>query len=331
MFEIFKRQHPTLRQVDGELRIPYGVTFLDEALGGVAPGDVVLVGAKTGVGKTQFASHVALNAGAKGKRVHYFALEAEQFEIEARLTFSEIAKAYWLLPSHRRPLGRPFRYGDWRYGRFADDELICEIEKQAVERVQKKLESVEIHYRPKGMTVTEFLEILGAIQLHCDLLILDHFHYFDWEISNEYNAIRDAVKRIRTAALEHKVPMILIAHLRKSDSRLNRTLPDIDDFHGSGDLTKICTSAILIARGKEQTQSGNAATHFYIAKSRSHGDAAHYVGTVGYNQKTGTYDSPYYLGNNVAGEVQYKTGGYPAWAINVMTYEQNSIFLVEKS
>jgi replicative DNA helicase len=318
-FEVFFQRDALQRKVDGELIIPYGVSFLDEALCGIIPGDIVLIGAKTGVGKTQFATQVALNAAQKYKRVHYFALEAEQNEIERRLLHSEMAKAYWLLPSHRRLVNvAGFRYVDWRVGKFSQDPLIQEIEKQAIVRVRQQTTNLSVHYRPNGMTVDEFLSCLEGIQLDCDLLILDHFHYFDWEENNENHAIKTAVKKIRTAALKHRVPILLVAHLRKSDGRLNKTIPEIDDFHGSSDLSKICTSAILIARANLETQSGNSATHFYIAKSRNSGDAAHYVGTVGYNLRTGTYEKPYCLGRSVAGEVKF-TNIFPSWAINVQS------------
>jgi hypothetical protein len=320
MFELFNQKDSLQRQIDGELVTPYGVTFLDEALGGILPGDIVLLGAKTGVGKTQFATQVALNAGTKYRRVHYFALEAEQWEIERRLLHSEMARDFWALPPHRRPfeVGN-FRYIDWRLGKYQKNKVLSEIEAACRKKLLSKTQYLEIHYKPQGMTVTEFVEILEGIQLACDLLILDHFHYFDWEDAREYDAIRNAVKRLRTAALKFRVPLLLIAHLRKSDGRLNRTLPDIDDFHGSSDLSKICTAAILIARSKQETITGNAATHFYIAKSRSAGDAVGYVGTVGYNLKTGTYEAPYMLGRNVAGEVEQKAEGFPCWCVNVVS------------
>ncbi len=53
-----------------------------------------MLGAKTGIGKTALATITALHNCQQGKRVHYFALEAEEREIERRMKFQIIADLY---------------------------------------------------------------------------------------------------------------------------------------------------------------------------------------------------------------------------------------------
>jgi replicative DNA helicase len=65
--------------------LSFGVKFLDVALGGIMARDMVLLGAVTGAGKTTLASVIAETNVERGKRVHYFALEAEHGEIERRI------------------------------------------------------------------------------------------------------------------------------------------------------------------------------------------------------------------------------------------------------
>src|SRR5690348_4241502 len=73
-------------------RLSFGVKFLDDALGGIAQKDIVLLGAKTGIGKTTMASIIAESNAEKGRHVHYFALEAEDREIERRIKFRILSR-----------------------------------------------------------------------------------------------------------------------------------------------------------------------------------------------------------------------------------------------
>jgi replicative DNA helicase len=75
------------RTQQGASCLTFGVQFLDEAVGGIYSNDLVLYGAKTGIGKTQLATITAMANAANGKRVHFFALEAEQHEIERRIKY----------------------------------------------------------------------------------------------------------------------------------------------------------------------------------------------------------------------------------------------------
>ena len=77
---IDERQH---RQKNKLLK--FGVSFVDDSLLGILPDDLILVGAPSGVGKTQFCVNLALANVSVGKRVHFFALEAGKYEIERRL------------------------------------------------------------------------------------------------------------------------------------------------------------------------------------------------------------------------------------------------------
>ena len=60
--------------------LSFGVPFLDDSLGGIYKNDLILFGAKTGIGKTQLATLVAKKNAGLNKRVHFFA------QIEAALS-----------------------------------------------------------------------------------------------------------------------------------------------------------------------------------------------------------------------------------------------------
>ena len=85
-FENRKSEHNNL--------LTFGVRYLDDAMKGISRNDLVLVGAPSGAGKTQFCVNLALKNSEQGKRVHYIALEAYEGEIERRLMFQTISNIY---------------------------------------------------------------------------------------------------------------------------------------------------------------------------------------------------------------------------------------------
>jgi len=80
---------PVVERLDApeEMRkplIPYGVCGLDDALGGMAPGDVIIVGARPGMGKTAFGLAVADHVSARGKGVLFESLEMRKSQLGER-------------------------------------------------------------------------------------------------------------------------------------------------------------------------------------------------------------------------------------------------------
>jgi len=66
-------------------RIAFGFQKLDELSGGMVPGEVTLIGARPGVGKTSFALQVASSAALLAQRVAIFSVEMSALELRLRL------------------------------------------------------------------------------------------------------------------------------------------------------------------------------------------------------------------------------------------------------
>ena len=82
----FKPFHRTIKEYESQNHqielLSFGVKFLDDAMIGIYPSDLVLFGAPTGAGKTQFCVNCIMANVNRGKKVHMIALEAEKAEIE---------------------------------------------------------------------------------------------------------------------------------------------------------------------------------------------------------------------------------------------------------
>lgn len=73
----------------GGLGIKTGITDLDKALGGMHPSDMVVVGARPGVGKTSFGVSVMMNIAKQGKRVAIVSSEMAVDQLMLRVTALE--------------------------------------------------------------------------------------------------------------------------------------------------------------------------------------------------------------------------------------------------
>lgn len=71
------------------LSIRTGFYNIDQHTGGLWPGELTIVTGGPGVGKTAFASNVAISAAKRGARVLFFSLEANAFDMVIRMCAAE--------------------------------------------------------------------------------------------------------------------------------------------------------------------------------------------------------------------------------------------------
>lgn len=293
--------------------LSFGVRFLDEAMGGITRRDLVLIGARTGTGKTQLASNIAMANCRQGKRVHYFALEAEDREIERRMKFQILADLYY-----RELAGAPIRlrFIDWYNGRL--DDALGRFESRADAELRGVLKNLSTYYRVDSFTGDDFARQLDAVREETDLAILDHFHYVDSTDENENRGHKQIVKQIRDSALRANRPVIVVGHVRKSDPRFAPIVPTDEAFHGSSDIVKIATKAIMIAPDYEtDTGSPNLwSTYMQAVKCRQDSSVTRYVARINYDTRTDLYEEFYVLGKPTDGGRQFSAldiEHWPSW------------------
>lgn len=289
-----------------------GVSYFDHALGGIYANDVLLIGAKSGVGKTELATLIALENAKAGQRVIYFALEAEEQEIIRRIQFKYISK-YFFDNIKNFDSKIKLRYQDWYYNKLHGK--IREAEKYAVNEITKLEGKLKTIYRTSSnYTADDFRKHFFALQDDADMFIVDHVHYFDSDEPNENKALKETMKRIRDCALLGNKPIALVAHMRKSDSKQKLLIPELDDFHGSSDLAKIATKAIAIAPAFDIKPIGTQyPTYMKVLKNRVGSDSERYTALGYFDISSNTYDKEYSVGM-IKGSTFEELERPPMWA-----------------
>ena len=292
-------------------KLSYFVPFLDDYLRGILPNDLVLLGAPSGIGKTELATNIACANAESGKRVHYFALEAEEREIERRKKYGILVR---LLYQAGHPQRERMNFTDWYLGELED---ICgDFDREADLIVLQKLGKLETYYRRQIFTANRLRQTILEIHKVSDLIVVDHLHYIDSDDENENRALGETVKVIRDVSLRIGVPILLVAHLRKRDPRAKQLIATLDDFHGSSNITKIATQVIAIERawGVDADRWWKSPTFVSVVKDRRSGQPRE-VALCDFDLRVKAYGGRYTLGKIAGSEWnQIAMNEAPSWA-----------------
>lgn len=291
--------------------LSFGIDYLDDAMAGILKNDLILIGARSGAGKTQACMNIAKANVEKGKRVHFIALEAEPMEIERRIKYQIFAKHFFADPD--RP-NVDISFQNWMLGRFV---FSCQKYEAAAVSELLNYENLFTFYKQNKFDVTDLIEKVIECAEKTDLIIVDHVHYFDFDDDNENRSIKEIAKTARALTLEQGKPIILVSHLRKRDRYSEDLVPNLEEFHGSSDLYKIATKAITLAPG-DKFNSTKYETYFRIVKNRFEGSVIRYIASTMYNTKEGRYEHGYKIGDANAtrnGDVNwFESDSRPRWA-----------------
>ena len=146
-------------KLEGKL-LRFGLAFADDSLLGILPDDLVLVGAPSGVGKTQFCVNVALANVSEGKRVHFFALEASDLEIERRLKFQVLMGNFYGDPNRPR-IGKPLLFDEWEIGAYED--VLKPYEEWAEKYCTESYKSLFTFYKTENFGVEKLIEYVNPL------------------------------------------------------------------------------------------------------------------------------------------------------------------------
>jgi len=318
---MFKTSNERIKQLSAHRKfikgkiIPFGFSFLDDCMRGLFPTDLLLVGAASGAGKTQFCSNLAKSAAKLGRRVHYFALEAEENEIEHRIMYQHICDQFY----NSRPriqLNAHLNFEDWELGLF--DDKLGFYEESAQTMFDMNFSTLNTFYKKNDFTADSLMEYVSLIRDETDLIIVDHTHYFDWEDADDNRAIKTIAKAARSLSLEYRKPIVLVGHLRKRDKRYGSLCPDQEEFHGSSDLYKIATKIITMAPGMP-VEGGGYYTYIRAAKSRKNGGVVRYAAELVYDETKGNYRDEYKLTWANAKEFEEIDGANNPWWVGRST------------
>lgn len=301
----------------------YGISFLDDALGGISPTEFVLIGAPTGVGKTQLCLNLATTNAMAGRKVFFAALEAYTSELEDRLLYANYCKMFYA-DKNRLRNEYPITIANFLRGALVD---VFEPYRENVSlKTQSQLANVMIIYKKHNFTVETLLQAKDeAISKGADFILIDHAHYFDYDLENESQSLTNIVRACRDISQVDGLPVVLVAQLRKKQNNENRILPEIDDFHGTSNLTRIPNTTILFASGTYSAREGVSETFVHVPKARFGDTVKFFDAKMFFDIRSRKYLDHYVIGKCRGPKFEeYAKLQQPEWAYNARSQKEIS-------
>lgn len=240
--------------------LPTGFYDLDKAASGLHPGELIIVAARPGMGKTAFALNIAVNAAQNTKK----AVAIFNLEMPAEQLVNRMRSAVGQIDSHKIQTGQ-MQHEDWKRINEANSQL-AETNIQIVD--DAGITASEI--KAKCRTLANKEEGLG-------LVIIDYLQLVTSggkRPESRQQEVSDISRSLKTMAMELKVPVIALAQLSRSAEKRENNQPMLADLRESGSIEQDADMVLFINRNdyykaKDQIDSSkNVVADIIIAKHR---------------------------------------------------------------
>jgi replicative DNA helicase len=325
-FDSWDDEKHSRQTIDIKKVCTFGIKPLDDALIGILKNDLIVIGADSGVGKSELVLDIAMHNAKNGKKVALYYIEGNDNEAIARIKWKLIKDQYY----SGGYTGVDMDYRKWRMN-MLKGTCLDEIEDTCRNNLTRSiLDNLQFYRVNSGFTVSCLQNSLGYFlrdtvneeykimvkEMDVDLIIIDHLQYFTLtNPKNEFQEMTEILKIVKEITDIHQIPVILVSHLRKKDKE--RGLPGQEDFYGTSNIAKIASQAITITPSyTENAQEGRFPTFFRFAKSRT-GLKPHLAVLAHYNANKGHYENEYDIfklkgGFPDASPLEYSQ--WPSWA-----------------
>jgi replicative DNA helicase len=232
------------------IRVLTGISKLDLSTGGFRAGELIVVCAETGVGKTLFAQQLRRRACADAWHGLFASGEMSAAQLTARELAIEAEVAAW-------KLRQPERLNQEEWARLvksaAGECAVCRV-------LDGELSVSRIRQAARRMKKTD-----------CDLglVVLDYDELIEAEGETEFEQQQALARSAKSIAVELALPVVLISQLRKPISGEEATRPTLARLYGSSAKAKHASSVIYIDRPFVRKLSGDeVAANLFLLKNR---------------------------------------------------------------
>lgn len=210
--------------------VSFGYADLDHKIGGMEPGDLIVLAGRPSMGKTALALNVATRAARSGWNVGFQSLEMGRAKIGARL----------LSMASRVPLS------------VVREQSFDQTQALALTEARKRLKALPLRVDcPDAMradqlaaAVNEARRSMGGL----NLLVIDYLGLLDGDGLNANERVSGVMKTIKRLALREEAPVLLLAQLSREVEKREDKRPQLSDLRDSGSIEQDADAVILCFR-----------------------------------------------------------------------------------
>jgi len=223
-----------------------GLGALDLTLGGLRDGDLVIVAARPGMGKTGMAAGMGTHAAQQhGKRVAFFSLEMSKTQIADRIACAEAG-----VDSER-----------YRDGLLSEDEW------QRVNTAMGRLWETPLFIEDASdLSVNEIRSRCRRLQAQggVDLVIVDYLQLMRGEgrggAENRVHEVTEMARGLKSLARELDAPVVALAQLSRGVERREDKRPLLSDLRDSGGIEEAADVVLFLYRPAYYARDEGGAT-----------------------------------------------------------------------
>ena len=222
--------------------VPTGFKDVDNLFHGLRGGDLIILAARPGIGKTAFALNLAVNAAMKGCSVAFFSLEMSSNQLvqrilcsNARLDLSKIRGGY---------IGQ----GDWdaiieasnrlnNLKLFIDDSPGLSI-LEARAKARRELRNIPAG---KGLIVVDYLQLMQPETTRRD--------------ANRTVEVGEISRGLKILAKEMNMPVIALSQLSRQVEMRGKKRPVLSDLRESGSIEQDADIVMFIDRSMDPQEA----------------------------------------------------------------------------
>lgn len=224
--------------IDREIKpLHIGFDKLDDLLGGLEGGDMIVVGARPAVGKSAFVTQITSNLAKKGKRIGFYNLEMQNKQVYERFVVNESGIGLTRL---RRAI------------KFLGDE------KEKFDKANEVLEKAD------NIVITSAgAKSVGDIKaeskhMDYDIIIIDYLQLL--KADNTYRGNRAAEvgeisRAIKNLAMELNIPIIALSQLNRASMGRDDKEPTMAELREAGNIEQDASVIMLLWNLDENDKS----------------------------------------------------------------------------
>ncbi|MFI5959619.1 replicative DNA helicase [Cryptosporangium sp. NPDC051539] len=235
--------------------VPTGFVDLDRLTNGLHPGQLVIVAARPGLGKSTFGLDVARSASIRhGLTSCVFSLEMSKIEITMRLLSAEAR-----VPLH-----------NLRSGQLSEDDWT-----KLARRIGEVSEAPLFIDDSPNMTMMEIRAKARRLKQRNDLrlVVIDYLQLMtgNKRVESRQQEVAELSRGLKLLAKELEVPVIAASQLNRGPEQRTDKRPQLSDLRESGSIEQDADMVLLLHREdyyeKESPRAGEA--DFILAKHRN--------------------------------------------------------------
>lgn len=229
---------------------------LNDVIGSLQGGDMVILAGSTGGGKTAFMLNLAVGIAKNGYKVDIFSLEMPKYQVQQRIVCSEA-----MIDANK----------------FRSFSLTDSDKKRYYEYVNGPMKDLSINIYKKQIVSMQTIKNL-EVKSDSDIIFIDYLGLIDsYNNNGSYERYSEISRQIKLLAMTANKPIVALHQLNRSFQDRDDKTPKLSDIRDSGKIEQDADMVWFVYRpGLFDNKSDPSVMKLIVAKNR-HGDVNKHI------------------------------------------------------